>query len=306
MLLFIARRMLQTIPTIFAIATLTFFCIRLAPGGPFSSEKQIDPIIQARLNVCYGLDKPLFVQYLNYLASAFKGDLGPSFRYPNRTVSELISGSFGVSLELGSWALLIALCIGIPGGIVAALRKNSLLDYIPMSLSMAGICIPTFVLGPLLVLFFALWWPIFHVSGWNSVADRLLPAITLGLPYAAWIARLCRSGMLETLHQDFIKAARAKGLSEYRVIVRHALKGGLLPVVSFLGPAIAGLITGSFVVETIFSIPGLGRLFVTAAFNRDYTLIMGTVLLYSTIIIFCNMLVDIALVMLNPKLRIHQ
>jgi oligopeptide transport system permease protein len=287
-----------------AIATITFFLIRLAPGGPFSGEKSIDPLVLAQLNTHYGLDKPVFVQYVNYLANISRGNFGPSFKYPNRSVTELIAQSFPVSLELGLFALAFAVVFGIGAGIAAAIRPNTFSDYAPMSMAMIGICVPTFVLGPLLILVFGLRLDIFNVSGWVFPRDRVLPALTLGMAYVAYIARLTRGGMLEMLFQDFIRTARAKGLREFQVLFKHALRGGLLPVVSFLGPAAAGLITGSFVVETIFQIPGLGRFFVMAAFNRDYTMIMGIVLFYAFLIIMLNTVVDIALTILNPRLTL--
>jgi oligopeptide transport system permease protein len=300
---FIARRFFETIPVLFLIATLTFFLMRLAPGGPFDTEKATTPEIRKMLEAHYGLDKPLFRQYLDYLGSLLRGDFGPSFKYANWTVNELIAGAFPVSLELGCYALAVAMMIGLIAGIVASLRRNSALDYAPMSLAMLGICLPTFVLGPLLVLVFGLTLGWFNASGWFFASDRVLPALTLGGYYTAYMARLSRGGMLEIMHQDFIRTARAKGASEWRVVLRHAMRGGLLPVISFLGPAIAGLLTGSLVVETIFQIPGLGRLFVMAAFNRDYTMVMGTVLFFATLIIALNLLVDILQVWLNPKLR---
>jgi oligopeptide transport system permease protein len=306
MIAFISRRILETIPTLFVIATLTFFLIRSAPGGPFSAEKNVDPQVLARLNSHYGLDKPLLTQYFGYLGKIVRGDLGPSFKYPNRTVNELIASSFPVSLQLGLLALIVALIAGSGAGIVAALRQNTPADFIPMSFAMIGICVPTFVLGPLLVLVFGLWLGWFEVSGWGGFGRIVLPALTLAAPYAAYIARLTRGGMLEILPRDFIRTARAKGLPEWRVVLKHGLRGGLLPVVSFMGPALAGLITGSFVVESIFQIPGLGRFFVMAAFNRDYTMIMGTVLFYGTLIIMFNTIVDIVLVWLNPRLRLGE
>jgi oligopeptide transport system permease protein len=301
---FILRRIFfETIPSLLVIASLTFFLVRLAPGGPFSTEKNIAPEVLTQLNAFYGLDKPLSVQYFTYMAKIFTIDFGPSFKYPGRTVTELIAESFPVSVELGAYALVIALFFGIAAGLLAASKPSSLRDYLTMSISMAGICIPTFVMGPLLVLLFSLtlgWLP---VSGWNSFSDRILPSCTLGMVYIAYIARLTRGGLLETLVQDFIRTARAKGLPEHIVLFRHALRGALFPVLSFLGPAAAGLITGSFVVETIFSIPGLGRFFVTAAFNRDYTMILGTVVFYAFIMILFNTIVDIASALLNPRLR---
>ena len=233
------------------------------------------------------------------------GDLGPSFKYIDQSVTGLIRRSFPVSMQLGLCALAIALCLGLPAGVIAALKKNSLLDYVPMSTAMIGICLPTFVMGPLLIMIFSSGLGWFSPIGWYSWGDMVLPSLTLGLYYAAYVARLTRGGMLEVLNQDFIKTARAKGASEFRVILKHGLRGGLLPVVSFLGPAFAGLISGSFVIETIFSIPGLGKFFVTAAFNRDYTMVLGTVLFYAMLIIVMNLLVDIVQAWLNPRTRVE-
>ena len=300
---FIAKRFLEMIPVLFVIATLTFFMVRLAPGGPFTTEKSIPPEIQKKLEAFYGLNKPLYQQYLDYMGNLLKGDLGPSFKYATWSVNELIWSAFPVSLELGCYGLAIALVLGLGAGIVASLRQNSAVDHISMSLAMLGICVPTFVMGPLLVLIFGLGLGWVNASGWDSARDRILPSLTLGGFYAAYIARPARGGMLEILNQDFIRTARAKGASPKRVILKHALKGGLLPVVSFLGPAVADIITGSFVVETIFQVPGLGRFFVTAAFNRDYTMVLGTVLFYAVLIILLNLVVDVVQVWLNPRLR---
>jgi len=300
---FIAKRFLEMIPVLFIIATITFFMVRLAPGGPFTTEKSIPPEIQKKLEAFYGLNRPLFQQYLDYMGNLLKGDLGPSFKYATWSVNELIWSAFPVSLELGCYGLAIALILGLGAGVVASLRQNSALDHISMSLAMVGICVPTFVLGPLLILMFGLGLGWVNASGWDSWRDRILPSLTLGFFYAAYIARLARGGMLEILNQEFIRTARAKGASRQRVILKHALKGGLLPVVSFLGPAVADIITGSFVVETIFQVPGLGRFFVTAAFNRDYTMVIGTVLFYAVLIILLNLVVDVVQVWLNPRLR---
>lgn len=300
---FIARRLLETIPVLFIIVTATFFMIRFVPGGPFTAEKAVTPEILRNLEAHYGLDKPLYRQYLDYLGSLLQGDFGPSFKYPNRTVNEIIADKLPVSLELGLLALAVALVLGLTLGVIAAVKRNGVFDYLASSIAMAGICVPTFVLGPLLVLVFAIYLRWFNASGWYQPIDRVLPAATLGLVYAAYIARLTRGGMLEVLNQDYIRTARAKGASELRVIFRHALRGGLLPVVAYLGPAIAGILTGSFVIETIFQIPGLGREFVTSAGNRDYTLILGLVILYAGLIIALNLVVDVVQVWLNPKLK---
>lgn len=300
---FIARRLLETIPVLFIIATMAFFMVRLAPGGPFSAEKKIPAPILKQLEAYYGFDKALPVQYVEYLWHVLHGDLGPSTKYEGRSVNELIGASFPVSLELGCYALAVALVVGLIAGIIASSKPNSLRDYIPISLSMVGICIPTFVMGPLLLLVFGVMLGMFNASGWDTGRDRVLPSLTLGFYYAAYVARLTRGGMLEVLSQDFIRTARAKGASGSRIMLKHALKGGLIPVISFLGPAAAGLITGSFVIETIFDIPGLGRFFIQSVFNLDYSLILGTVLFYATLVIVFNLVVDVLLVLLNPKMR---
>ena len=300
---FIFRRLLQVIPVLFIIITATFFMVRFVPGGPFTAEKAIPPEILKNIEAHYGLDQPLWRQYFTYLGKIAHGDLGPSFKSSNRSVNEIIADKLPVSLELGALALACALSMGLTLGVLAAVRRNSGLDYLASSLGMLGICVPTFVLGPLLVLFFAIHLGWVNASGWYTAADRVLPALTLGLVYAAYIMRLTRAGMLEVLHQDYIRTARAKGASEFHVITRHALRGGLLPVVSFLGPATAGILTGSFIIETIFQIPGLGREFVNSAFNRDYTLVLGTVMLYAGLIVLLNLAADVLQVWLNPRLK---
>ena len=307
MLRFIFGRLLQMIPVLLVIATITFFMIRLAPGGPFDAEKSVSPEIRKNLERYYhmvntdGSPRSLWLQLGDYLRNLARGDLGPSSKYSSRTVNELIRESFPVSAELALWSLLIALSLGLPAGIIASLRPNTASDYIPSSLAMAGISVPNFVIGPVLVLIFALKLEWVRVSGWDEPIDRVLPSITLGLLYAAYIARLTRGGMLEILSQDFIRTARAKGASHLRVILKHALRGGLVPVVSYLGPAVAGLVTGSFVVESIFQVPGLGRYFVNAAFNRDYTMVLGAVLFYAGLIVLFNLIVDVILVWMDPK-----
>lgn len=305
MIRLIAVRALEMVPVLWVIVTLVFFVIRLAPGGPFDAERNVSPEILKNLNAYYHLDAPLYRQYFDYLGGLLHGDLGPSFKNASWSVNELTALGFPVSLELGIYALMVALGIGLTAGVVASMKPNTAQDHIPMSLAMLGICIPTFVLGPLLVLIFALWLGWLPVAGWEGPRHKILPSVTLGAAYAAYIARLTRGGMLEVLSQDFIRTARAKGLSEARVVLRHALRGGLQPVVSFLGPAAAGLLTGSFVVETIFQIPGLGRFFVQAAFNRDYTMIMGMVLFYALFILSFNLAVDVIQAWLDPRLR-HQ
>jgi oligopeptide transport system permease protein len=305
MLSFILRRLLSLLPVLFAVVTINFFLIRLMPGGPFTNEKSFPEEAIERLNQHYGLDLPLHVQYFRYLGNLLRGDLGPSLRYSNRTVNAIIAKGFPVSLELGVLALVFALIIGVSAGIWASLHPNRPGDYIPMGLAMTGICLPSFVIGPLLILGLALGLGWFNASGWNTISDRVLPAITLGSGYAAYIARLTRGSMLEVLPQDYIRTARAKGLPSWQVILRHALHNAILPVVSFLGPAVAGLITGSFVVETIFHIPGLGKMFVMAASNRDYTLLLGLVVFYATLVVIFNMLVDMLIAIIDPRTRKH-
>jgi len=290
-------------PVFLVVVTVVFFMIRFAPGGPFDSEKQVPPQILENLNAKYHLNEPLWKQYWRYLVALSHLDLGPSFKHANRTVNEIIAEAFPVSLELGLLSLAWALIIGITAGGLAALKPNSLLDYVPMSFSIFGICLPTFVIGPLLVLVFGLWLEWFPVAGWTHWQHRLLPSLTLGFAYAAYISRLTRGGLIEISHQDFIRTARAKGLSEPKILVKHALRGGMLPVVSFLGPALAGIISGALVTETIFNIPGLGRFFIQSALNRDYTVVMGTALLYFSLIFVCNFLVDIVYVILDPRVR---
>jgi len=294
----------MAIPVLLIVASITFFLVRLAPGGPFDSEKVVSPQVLKNLNEVYNLNAPLMEQYFDYMVNAFQGNFGPSFRYPGRSVSEMILAGLPVTLELAMYAVLFATILGLIAGIIAAVKKNTFLDYFPMAIAMLGICMPTFLLGPVLLLLFGIELELLPVSGWDTLpGDKVLPAITLGAAYAAYIARLARGGMLETLNQDYIRTARAKGLPEFKVVLVHAVRGGLIPVIAFMGPAIAGLIGGSFVVETIFQIPGLGRFYVEAAFNRDYTMILGTTIFFSALIIFFNLLSDIAIGFFNPQTR---
>lgn len=301
---FIALRTLQAIPVILTVITVTFFLVRAAPGGPFASEKAVLPQVQAALEARYRLDQPMLQQYVAYLGDLVRGDLGPTFRYPGRTVDELILDGLPITAELGFYAMIVAVLLGVSSGVVASLRPNTAQDYVPMSAAMIGICMPSFLLGPLLVLIFGIWLQWLPVSGWGaSPGDKILPSLTLGAMYAGYIARLSRSGMLDVLSQDYLRTARAKGLPEYKVILKHALRGGLLPVISYLGPAFAHMLSGSFVVETIFQIPGLGRFYVQAAFNRDYTMILGTTIFLAVLIVVFNLLSDIVATWLNPRLR---
>ncbi len=300
---YILRRLAVMVPVFFVVVTVTFFLIRFAPGGPFDQERVVAPEVLKNLNAKYHLDEPLWKQYGRYWWDLLHFDLGPSFKHGNRTVNEIIGDAFPVSLELGLISLVWALLIGVTAGGLAALKPNSLWDYIPMSISILGICLPTFVIGPLLVLVFGLWLEWLPVAGWNDWTDRVLPSITLGTAYAAYISRLTRGGLLEIRNQDFIRTARAKGLTELNILLKHSLRGGLLPVVTFMGPALAGLITGALITETIFNIPGLGRFFIQSALNRDYTVVMGTTLLYFSIIFAANLVVDLLYVFLDPRVR---
>ncbi len=301
---FIVGRLLQAIPVLLVVITATFFLIRFAPGGPFDQEKAVIPEVKRALEAQYRLDQPLLAQYGSYLGDLAQGDLGPSFRYPGRSVNELIAAGFPATAELGVYALIVAMLMGMTAGTVAALWPNTWRDYLPMSLAMIGIGVPTLLLGPILVLVFGIWLEWLPVSGWGNLpGDKILPSLTLGAAYAAYIARLTRGGMLEVLSQDYIRTARAKGLPERVVVFKHALRGGLVPVVAFLGPAFAALLSGSFVVETVFQIPGLGRFFVQAAFNRDYTMILGTTTFLAVLIIVFNLLSDLLAAWLNPRMR---
>jgi len=299
----ILRRLLQAIPTLFVIATATFIMMKLTPGGPFDAEKPVSPEVKAMIERHYGLDLPWHEQYLRFLGQRLQGDFGPSYKYAGWDVDEIIAQSFPVSLELGFYALLVAIVLGLPIGVAAALRHNRPTETILMGFAMLGICLPAFVLGPLLILAFSLQLGWFNPFGWNTAGDRVLPAVTLGLFYAAYIARLARSGMLDVMQDEYIRTARAKGVAEHLVVFRHALRTALYPVVAYLGPAVAGLISGSFVVETIFFIPGLGSFFVNSAFNRDDTMVMGTVLFYAVLIIAFNLIVDLLQMWMNPRTR---
>ena len=304
MIKFLLSRLLQAVPVLIIVITATFFIVHAAPGGPFSADKAVPPEVIQALEAQYKLDQPVWRQYLGYLGDIARGDFGPSFKYPGRSVNELIMAGLPITAELAFYAMIIAILIGVLSGVGAAMRPNTLQDYVPMTLAMIGICMPSFLLGPLLVLVFGIQLELLPVSGWGDIpGDKILPSITLGTGYAAFIARLSRGGMLEILSQDYIRTARAKGLRETTVIIKHSLRGGLIPVVAFLGPAFAGLLAGSFVVETIFQIPGIGRFYVQAAFNRDYTLILGMTIFLSTLIIIFNLISDLISIWLNPKLR---
>jgi oligopeptide transport system permease protein len=308
MIKIIAGRLLQLVPVLWIILTLTFFMTKIVPGGPFSAERQATPEVIAQLNAYYGLDKPVWQQYLGYLSKVIRLDFGPSYTYQSESVNEVIGRAFPISLQIGALAFFVALLLGVTAGVVAAVNKNKLLDYVPMSISMLGICLPTFVLGPILALVFGLFLKLAPVSGWYGLNymplhPMVMPAVTLGLFYAAYIARLTRGGMLDVLNQDFIRTARAKGVPEHKIIFKHAMRGGLLPVVAFLGPCFAGLISGSFIVEKVFNVPGLGQEFIKSVFNRDYPLILGTVVFFGALIVIFNLVSDVVQLVLDPRSR---
>lgn len=303
---FVIRRLLGLIPTLFLIVTLSFFIIRIAPGGPFSGEKQVPPEVLKNVLKTYHMDESIPKQYLRYLGDIMRGDLGPSFRYKDYDVNTLIGQSLPNSLILGVTSLIIALLGGIAVGILSSLRQNSWADYLGMSIAIIGISIPLFVIGPVLMFIFATTFKWLPTSGWifdrNGLKTLIMPALTLAFPYFAYIARLSRASILEVLRSDYIRTARAKGLKESVVIGKHVLKGAMLPVISYLGPAFAGIVTGSVVVERIFLVPGLGGFFVNSALNRDYTLIMGTVIVYSVILVVMNFIVDVLYGAIDPRI----
>lgn len=300
---FILRRLLELVPTALVIIAASFALVRLAPGSPFASEKQIPAQVRAALEAKYGFDRPLPEQFVRYVGRLLQGDLGPSTKYPSRSVNEIIADGLPATLTLGAVALTWALLVGITAGIIGAVRQNTVWDHAAMAAALVGISIPSFVLGPVLVLVVSLRWHLLPPAGWGSWQHVILPGLTLGTIYAASIARLTRGGMLEVVRSDFVRTARAKGLSERLVIWRHMLKGGLLPVVSYLGPAIAGIFTGSIVVEKIFNVPGIGPYFVDAAFNRDYFLVMGIVVVDAAILLVMNLVVDVVYGLLDPRIE---
>ncbi len=300
---FVLRRILGLIPTLLLVVVVSFLVIRLAPGSPFANEKAVSPQVLVELKAKYGFDQPMHRQLFDYVGRLLKGDLGLSTRYSGRSVNEILADGLPATLLLGVCALVWALILGLGAGIIGAARQNTKWDHAFMGMAMVGISVPSFVLGPLLILLFSLTLFWFPPAGWGTFRHVVLPAITLGTLYAAYIARLMRTGLLDVLRSDFIRTAQAKGLSERVIIFRHALKGGILPVVTYLGPAIANLMVGSVVVEKIFATPGIGPYFVDAAFNRDYFLVMGIVLLYSVLLLGMNLLVDVMYAFLDPRIR---
>ncbi|HXC20684.1 MAG TPA: oligopeptide ABC transporter permease OppB [Steroidobacteraceae bacterium] len=305
MIRYFLSRLAGAIPTLFIIVTVTFFLMRAAPGGPFDQEQTLPPEIMANLQSAYGLDRPIWAQFGRYLGALVHGDFGPSFKYKDFTVTELIRQGFPVTLELGLIALSVALLVGIPVGIFAALHHNSAADYATMSLAVLGLAIPTFVVLPFLGLLFGVYLHWLPIAGWEpgSIRHLALPTVALALPPLAYIARLTRGSMLEVLRSHFIRTAFAKGLPLRTVILRHALRPALVPVVSFLVPAVASIMTGSLVVESIAGLPGIGRYLVQGALNRDYTLVLGMVIIYSTLLIGMGLLVDLLYAWLDPRVR---
>jgi oligopeptide transport system permease protein len=305
MLRFTIQRLLTGIPTLLILIALAFFLIRAAPGGPFDAERQLPPEIEANMRRAYHLDEPLVQQFGRYLGNLVRGDFGPSFQYRDFTVTELIWAGFPVSMRIGGLAMLLALVIGVAAGSFAALRQNRLSDHAVMAAAMTGISIPSFVMAPLLILVMAVflgWLPAggYGEGSWRNI---LLPVVTLALPQIAYLSRLTRASMIEVLRSPYIRTARAQGLSLRTIILRHALKPALLPVVSYVGPATAAIVTGSVVIEQIFGLPGIGRFFVTGALNRDYTLVMGVVVFYGTLILVFNFIVDVVYGILDPRIR---
>lgn len=305
MFMYVIRRLLTAIPTLFVIVTMAFFLIRVAPGGPFNQERGLSPEIKANLERQFGLSDPLWLQYWNYLKNLLQGNFGPSYNLPDFTVGELFAAGLPVSIQLGLSALIVALVVGGTLGIIAALYQNKSADYAVIATATAGSTIPTFVIAPIIQLVFGLSWNLLPIGGWGDGAliNKIGPVLTLALPQMAIVARLMRGSMIESLRSHHIRTAKAMGLSDWSVVVKHALRGALLPIVSYAGPAAAALITGSIIVETIFSIPGVGRYFVQAALNRDYTLVMGTVVVIAIFTILFNLIVDILYAVVDPRVR---
>lgn len=302
MIRFLLRRICESIPVFFAIITATFFMARFVPGGPFDKEKSVPPETLEALNAYYGLNEPLGSQYLKFLKNLVCGELGPSYKYSGWSVNELIAEKAKVSLELGFYALIFAVAFGLLLGVIAAVLKDKPSGKIIGAISLAGICLPSMVLAPVAILLFAIKLKCFNAMGWNFPSDAVLPSITLGLFYLAWIARLARASAIGELSKGYVKTARAKGLGAFKIYFVHVLRNAIQPVVSYLGPAAAGLLTGSFVVETIFQIPGLGKFFISSALDNDYTMVMGCVILYAGFIIIFNLISDLVLAALNPKI----
>jgi oligopeptide transport system permease protein len=303
MLGFAIRRIAAIVPTLFVIITASFLIIRLAPGGPFDDEQGLSPAIRANLDAAYGLDQPITTQYARYLQGLAQGDFGPSFKFRDTRVGDLIGQGLPVSLTLGACAILLAILLGVPLGAWAALRRDTIADHTVRSLASLAVALPSFVIGPLFALLFGLYLHWLPVAGWGEPRYLVLPVITLALPVSAYIARLTRTSFIEVMRASFIRTARAKGISELRIIVRHGLRPALMPVVSYLGPATAFVVTGSLVVETVFGLPGTGRYLVQGAVNRDYTLVMGMIIVYGSLTLLCNLVADLLYGWLDPRVR---
>jgi oligopeptide transport system permease protein len=297
--------MLTAIPVLLVVATLTFFLMRLVPGGPFDADKNLPPAIVANLNAKYQLDKPVAQQYVTYLSRVVRGDLGISYKYLNRTVRDILSEAMPVSIQLGFTALVLAVLIGVPLGTIAAVNRGSWIDVTAMFLSTAGISVPGFVIGAFLIFIFGVWLKVLPVALWETPWHMVLPSLTLAFSPAAYLARLTRASVLEVLEKDWVRTARSKGLSRWATVIKHTLRNALVPVVTVLGPLTAILITGSFVVEYLYAIPGMGRFFVTAVTNRDYDLIMGTTLVFAALLIVTNAIVDVAYQILDPRMKVE-
>jgi len=302
---FLSKRLLSTLVTMLIIISMIFFMIRLAPGDPFAKEgKNLPEVVRQNLEKKYHLDRPMFIQYLEYLSSIiFEFDFGPSFKYRGFTVNDLIAQKFPVSFSLGAYAILISLLLGVIIGIISALKPNTFIDYFFMSFALIGISTPMFVIAPLLILFLARFLQVVPVGGWGRWEQYIIPVLTLSFPYTAYIARLTKAGMLDNIRKEFVITARAKGLSESTILFRHVLKGSLIPVISFIGPAFAAIVTGSMVVEQICGIPGMGTDYINAALNRDYTLISGVMIAYSGLLVVMNFIVDILYAFLDPRTK---
>jgi oligopeptide transport system permease protein len=305
-LIYALRRIAGLVPTLFVLLTLSFFIIRLAPGGPFDQEQALPAAIRANLDAAYGFDQPLLTQYGRYLGGVVRGDLGPSFRYKDFRVTELIGAGLPLSLTIGIAAALLALVLGVPLGVYAAWRADSWLARGLMNFSMLGVVLPGYVVGPVLALVFGIYWPLFRVAGYEpgDPSFLVLPVVTLALPVIAYLAQLTRSSMQEVLQSNFMRTARAKGLDTRILLFRHALRPSLVPVVSYLGPAVAFIITGSLVVETVFGLPGSGRYLVQGALSRDYTLVMGMIIVYGVFTLLCNLAADLLYGWLDPRVRL--
>ena len=306
MLRFLVRRLVVAIPTLFVVITVAFFMMRAAPGSPFDNDRRLPPDIKANVERKFGMNRPLGVQYVNYLGGVLHGDFGPSLKYQDKTVLDVLRENYPVSLRLGLTAILIATVTGVSLGVLAALRQNQAADYLTVGVAIIGVTIPSFVTAPLLQLVFGSKLGILPIAGWDNGAlpNMILPVAVLALPQIAIISRLTRAGMIEALHSNWVRTARAKGLPEHQIVARHALRAAILPLVSYLGPACAGLLTGSLVVERIFNLPGLGKFFVVSALQRDYTVVMGMVIVYAVLILVLNLLADLLQASLDPRVRL--